>query len=118
MIAKKYRLTEREVKKVLHKWKPFFSYWVVLNYAKNSLWYSRFAIVIWSKSVKTNVERNFFRRYFYNIMSSKNFIENSYDLVFVVKKQTKFDKKNLESILGFEKDLNFLLTKMSKWKNS
>lgn len=112
MIAKKYRLTEKETKKVLHKWKPFFSYWIVLNILKNTLSYNRFSIVIWWKSVNTNVDRNFFRRNFYDKCSW--YIDNDwqcYDLVFVVKKQTKLEKKQEISIITFEKDLNFLLDK-------
>lgn len=84
---------------------------------KNTISHNRFAIVIWSKSVKTNVSRNFFRRRFYDYVYNNTSSEYNYDLVFVVKKQTKFDKKDLESILNFEKDLNFLLTKINKWKN-
>ncbi|MDD2907846.1 MAG: ribonuclease P protein component [Candidatus Gracilibacteria bacterium] len=112
MIAKKYRLTEKETKKVLHKGKPFFSYGIVLNLLKNDLPYNRFSIVIGGKSVKTSIDRNFFRRKFYDKCSGK--IENSgqsYDLVFVVKKQTKLEKKEVSSIISFEKDLSFLLDK-------
>mgnify|MGYP005995417273 FL=1 len=46
MITKQFRLKEREVKKVLQRGKPFFSYGIVLNYTKNKLGYNRFAIVI------------------------------------------------------------------------
>jgi hypothetical protein len=46
VISKKNRLTEREVKKVLGKSKPFFSYGIVLNYIPNKLTHNRFAIVI------------------------------------------------------------------------
>ncbi|MDD3145541.1 MAG: ribonuclease P protein component [Candidatus Gracilibacteria bacterium] len=112
MIAKKYRLTEKETKKVLHKGKPFFSYGIVLNIMKNTLDYNRFSIVIGGKSVNTNVDRNFFRRKFYDKCNGN--IDNngqSYDLVFVVKKQTKLEKKEETSIITFEKDLNFLLDK-------
>jgi len=112
VIAKKYRLTEKETKKVLHKWKPFFSYWIVLNIMKNTLCYNRFSIVIGWKSINTNVDRNFFRRKFYNKCSSNiNVNWESYDLVYVVKKQTKLEKKQETSIITFEKDLNFLLDK-------
>ncbi len=111
MIKKIYRLKEKEVKKVLHKWKPFFSYGIVLNRFKNKLSYSRFAIVIWAKSVKTNVERNFFRRKFYDIVSKKVFSEEKYDFVFVIKKNNKLDKKNPKSIIDFENDLEFLMKK-------
>lgn len=130
MIPKINRLTEREVKKVLTRWKPFFSYWIVLNYQKNNLDINRFAIVIWWKSVKTSVERNYFRRRFFDLVrGSINFLpfskgvsegggikENntikSYDLVFVVKKQTKLDKKDENSINSFMKDIKFLLNKV------
>lgn len=112
MIKKKFRLTERDVKRVLQKWEPFFSYGVVLNKQKNKLDFNRFAIVISAKSVKTNVERNFFRRRFYDFISSKNFLKNWFDFVFVVKNKTKFDKKNKDSLNSFYKDLNFLISKI------
>jgi hypothetical protein len=51
MIKKIYRLRQREVKKVLQRAKPFFSYGIVLNVFENKLNYNRFAIVIGSKSV-------------------------------------------------------------------
>ena len=114
MLKKIYRLKEREVKKVLGKTKPFFSYGIVLNVKKNKKNYNRFAIIIGSKSVNNNITRNFFRRRFYDFISKKNLVnyslweEKFYDFVFVVKKQTKLDKKNLKTILDFEKDLSFL----------
>ncbi len=120
MIKKIYRLKEREVKKVLKRWKPFFSYWIVLNQIKNKLEYNRFAIVIWSKSVNTNVSRNFFRRKFYDIVSEYISIINNdsfCDFVFVVKKQTKLNMKNEENLYNYKKDINFLLNKtIKKWK--
>lgn len=112
MISKKYRLTEKQTKKVLQKWKPFFSYWIVLNFTKNKLEHNRFAIVIWSKSVKNNVERNFFRRFLYNKISQIDFSSSWYDYVFVIKKQTKLDKKDKKSIFSLENDLNFLINKL------
>lgn len=116
MISKNYRLKENEVKKVLQSGKPFFSYWIVLNYKKNLFWYNRFAIVIWWKSVEWSVERNFFRRRFYWIvektMDESTQSHTNYDLVFVVKKQTKLDKKNNESIKSFENDIWFLIKKV------
>ena len=112
MISKKNRLSEREVRKVLTRWKPFFSYWIVLNYMKNNSEKNRFAIVIWWKSVKTNVERVFFRRAYYDIVSDKLISNKWVDYVFVVKKQTKLDKKNKDSILNFKKDIKFLLNKI------
>ena len=126
MISKKDRLTEREVKKVLTRWKPFFSYGLVLNYAKNNLEKNRFAIVIWWKSVKTSVERNFFRRRFYDLVSNsikflplKKGVPDLWvvgikwiDYVFVVKKQTKLDKKDDNSRKSFIQDIKFLLNKI------
>ena len=116
MIPKKLRLKEREVKKVLSRKKPFFSYNIVLNYSKNNFRYSRFAIVIWKKSVKNSVERVFFRRKFYkNIIASYShtFIKPpvNFDLVFVVKKKTKLDKRDEKSIKDFEKEIDYLLNK-------
>lgn len=112
MISKKNRLSEREVKKVLSRWKPFFSYWMVLNYMKNNIEKNRFAIVIWWKSVQTNITRVFFRRLYYDIVT--NNLENKkwIDYVFVVKKQTKLDKNNKNSINSFKKDVKFLLNKV------
>lgn len=112
MISKKNRLSEKEVKKVLTRWKPFFSYGMVLNYLKNTLEINRYAIVIWWKSVKTNVARNYFRRKFYDL-AKENLGENKWlDFVFVVKKQTKLDKNDENSINSFKKDINFLLNKI------
>ncbi len=147
MISKKYRLKENEVKKVLKFWKPFFSYWMVLNYNKNNLKHNRFAIIISWKNVDSSVKRNFFRRRFYDMVAwsiedkkesiecwiKKNrndlvnglFLKNSQwqlkidnfklpaycDLVFVLKKQTKLEKNNLESINWFDNDIKFLMKK-------
>jgi len=123
MIKKFFRLKQREVKKVLNKRKPFFSYGVVLNKYKNKLKYNRFAIVIGSKSVNSWVERNFFRRRFYDFIFTNNLVKQEfdnnwiyYDFVFVIKKETKLDKKQQKSINSFDKDLNFLIK--NKWKRS
>ena len=112
MISKINRLTEREVKKVLTRWKPFFSYGIVLNYMKNNLDKNRFAIVIWWKSVKTNVARVFFRRMYYDIVKDSLDSKKWIDFVFVVKKQTKLDKNEEKSIITFKKDIEFLLGKV------
>jgi len=101
------------VKKVLQKWKPFFSYNIVLNSLPNKRSHHRFAIVIGSKSVRTNVERNFFRRSFYDLVSDHcGKKENWTDFVFVVKKKTKLDKRIDTSISSFEKDIHFLMKKV------
>lgn len=112
-------MNEKEVKRVLQKWKPFFSYGIVLNIVTNKSHYNHFAIVIWWKSVKTNVTRNFFRRRFYwrikeLILDGKSGFKSSY--VFVVKKQMKLDKNDNKSINTFDKDLTFLINKINIWK--
>ena len=119
MISKHFRLKEKEVKKVLQRWKPFFSYWIVVNYTKNKLSYNRFAIVIWSKSVITNVQRTYFRRRFYDFVSGyiqKSQNQNFYDFVFVVKKQTKLNAKDESSLWTFKKDIHFLIWKIFNTK--
>ena len=112
MISKKNRLSEREVKKVLTRWKPFFSYGIVLNYLRNNSELNRYWIVIWWKSVDTNIARVFFRRMYYNLVSSSLESKKWIDFVLVVKKQTKLDKNDEKSILSFKKDIKFLLNKI------
>lgn len=130
MIAKKFRLKEKEVKKVLWKSKPFFSSWIVLNKKINKKSFNRFTIIIGWKSVNTNVTRVFFRRRFFDtIRESKLFynpfplglplkkednvgITKYFDFVFVVKKQTKLDRKDLNALKSFKNDLNFLIKKV------
>lgn len=112
MLAKKYRLTEKETKKVLQKWKPFFSHEIVLNIMKTNYNHNRFAIVLWAKSVKNNVERNFFRRRFYDTVFDKVNYNWWNDLVFVVKKTMKLDRNNIEQVNSFIKELNFLIDKI------
>jgi hypothetical protein len=46
MIAKKYRLSENQVKKVLKKKKPFFAYGVVANVIANDVGYARIATIL------------------------------------------------------------------------
>ena len=115
MIKKQFRLNEKEVKKVLKLWKPFFSYWVVLNKIKSKLDYNRFAIVIWAKSVNSNVTRNYCRRKFYDLVTTELELKwkTWYDIVFVVKKKMKLDVRSEETIKAFEKDLSFLIKKIN-----
>ncbi len=124
MIKKQFRLKERKVRKVLWKSKPFFSSWIILNKKWNKKLFNRFSIVIWWKSVNTNVTRVFFRRFFFNIIKESNIfnvsscLENNkksikyYDFVFVVKKQTKLDRKDIKALKSFKNDLNFLIKKV------
>jgi len=114
MISKQFRLSERQVKKVLAKSKPFFSYGLVLNKTPNKLDHNRYAIVIWAKSVNHNVTRNFFRRRYYEYARTQitsAITTQSYDIACVVKKQTKLDRKDKSSIMSFDKDLQFLFNK-------
>ena len=115
MLAKIYRLKEREVKKVLHKGKPFFSYSIVFNVIPNRLGYSRFAIVIGWKSVPNAVIRNSYRRLYYDI-ASKYVYKNIWDVVCVVKKQTKLDKTP-QSFNKVTSEINYLFEK-KLWKNT
>lgn len=115
MLAKEFRLHEREVKKVLHKGKPFFSYSVVFNVFPNKLWHSRFAIVIWWKSVPNAVVRNNYRRQFYNL-SHKYKDLPIWDIVCVVKKQTKL-LKTQECLQKIQSEINYLFEK-KLWKNT
>lgn len=136
MISKIYRLKENDVKKVLKHWKPFFSYWIVLNYKNNNLDFNRFSIIISWKNTKWWVERNFFRRKFFDYLDKNWYtwvfekktsaLTNNnevlqktwqkilihYDCVFLLKKQIKLEKNNLESINSFENDIKFLLKKL------
>ena len=112
MIAKKYRLSEREVGKVLRTGKPFFSYGIVLNYVKNKYDYNRFAIVIGKKSVVNNVIRTTARRRFYDSVTEYIPCKWYYDLVFVVKKQTKLEIQDSEKLQIFQKEILFLLKKI------
>jgi ribonuclease P protein component len=114
VLEKKYRLSEREVKKVLHKGKPFFSYSIVFNVFPNKLSYNRYAIVIGSKSVPNNVIRNMYRRAFYDI--SWNF-QAPYigDIVCVVKSKTKL-LKTQEDMKKFSREIYYIYHN-KLWKN-
>ncbi|MBP6981827.1 ribonuclease P protein component, partial [Candidatus Gracilibacteria bacterium] len=107
MIAKKNRLSENEVKKVLSKRKPFFSYGLIANTFPNRLGYARCGIVLSGKQTKGSVNRNFWRRLSYD--TSFPYLEKaSLDIVFIAKKGTIFDYKNLEQREEFEKNIKFL----------
>ncbi|MDR0771909.1 MAG: ribonuclease P protein component [Candidatus Peribacteria bacterium] len=84
---------------------------MVSDILKNNYNHNRFAIVLSAKSVKSSVERNFFRRRFYDFVGSSLLLdkENGYDVVFVVKQKTKLDQKSEECLKDFYKDLDFLI---------
>lgn len=113
MISKEYRLTENEVKKVLHRKKPFFSYTCIANTSSNRLNHGRCWILLSSKCTKGSVNRNFWRRKFYDF--SLDFLKkNQTDVVLVMKKWTTLDYKNPEHIAEFEKNLHFLYKKIGE----
>jgi RNase P protein component len=128
MITKKFRLTERETRKVLQKWKPFFCWEIVLNKLQNHYNYNRFAIVISSKSISSAVERNFFRRRFYDFCYDKILIDTDKDktynihnsnfkqllwndLVFVIKQKTKLNMEDKQCLEDLKRNLDFLMKK-------
>jgi ribonuclease P protein component len=85
MIAKEYRLTEREVRKVLSRRKPFFSYMLIANTSDNKEKHGRIGILLSSKVARGSVNRNFWRRRFYDL--SLQYLENlTFDIVLVPKK--------------------------------
>ncbi len=111
MIAKLFRLTESDVGKVLKRKKPFFSYTLVANVTKNQLAHARFGIILSGKVTKTSVDRNFYRRMFFEL--ARPYIEKStFDIVLVVKKGNVLTRKNPEHIANFEKEVTFLLKKI------
>jgi hypothetical protein len=46
------------------------------------------------------------------VEKENNIEDKFYDFVFVVKKQTKLDRKDKPTIKSFENDLNFLIKKV------
>lgn len=113
MIAKKYRLKENEVQKVLRARKPFFSHTLVANIIPNKLWYSRIGIVLSAKQTRWSVNRNAFRRMMYNL-SRNSLLNNSSDIVFLAKKWSILDYKNELSRKSIERDTEFLLRNIEK----
>ena len=68
MIGKQYRLREREVRRVLRVRKPVFGKELIASVEVNRLSYNRFALVVSSKHAPTSIDRNFFRRRFYDTL--------------------------------------------------
>lgn len=114
MISKKYRLKEREVKKVLNKGKPFFSYTLVLNVFPHKLSYDSYAIVISGKSVPNNIVRNRYRRIFYEFCKTRQ-SKTFWNIVCVVKTKTKL-QAGLSHEKAFIQELSYLFDK-KLWKN-
>jgi len=115
VISKIYRLKEREVKKVLKIWKPFFSYTLVFNVLPNTLSHGRFAIIISGKSVKNAVVRNKYRRLYYE--TCRPYIDTiPKDISCVVKTKTQLEN-NDTALKNFKKELIYLFDK-KLWKNT
>ncbi|MBC7498240.1 ribonuclease P protein component [Candidatus Gracilibacteria bacterium] len=117
MISKEYRLTENELRKVLNRKKPFFSYVWIANTMQNKIAHGRCAILLSSKCTKGSVNRNYWRRKFYDI-SLFPLNNLSFDVVLVPKKGTILDYKNNEHIIEFEKNIQFLYRKIQEEYNS
>jgi ribonuclease P protein component len=117
MIAKEYRLTEREVRKVLSRRKPFFSYMFIANVLENKLAHGRCGILLSGKVTKGSVNRNFFRRKFYD-SSFTRLQKLPFDIVLVPKKGTLLDYKDWSQVAEFEKNIMFLMKKIGEEKNS
>ncbi len=111
MIAKEYRLTEREVRKVLSRKKPFFSYMFIANVLENKTEHGRCGILLSGKVARGSVNRNFFRRKFYD-SSLVDLQRLSLDVVLVPKKGTILDYKNANQVAEFEKNVQFLYRKI------
>lgn len=107
MIAKEYRLTEREVRKVLSRKKPFFSYMFIANVLENKLEHGRCGILLSGKVTKGSVNRNFWRRRFYDLFLP-TLGKLHTDIVLVPKKGTVLDYKNELQVAEFEKNVTFL----------
>jgi len=111
MIAKKYRFTERELRKVLSRRKPFFSYMFIANIMNSRESHGRVGILLSSKIARGSVNRNYWRRQFYDI--SYPYIRDlPVDVVLVPKKWTLLDHKNKTQLAEFEKNIQFLYKKI------
>jgi ribonuclease P protein component len=116
MIAKKYRLTENEVKKVLKKKKPFFAYGVVANVVPNGLGHARVAMILSGAQTRWSVNRNTLRRRIYDL-SSPYIVGLSVDIVYMFKKKTLLDSKDRTLMTEIEKDIPFLMRKIKQEKH-
>lgn len=105
MIAKKFRLCEHEVKKVLRARNAQFSDVFIGNIIQNKGESSRFALVLSSKATKSSVDRNFFRRRFYDYLRTENLafsIPQHFDIVCLPKKGVTFSRRDEASIQKFD----------------
>jgi ribonuclease P protein component len=121
MIAKRFRLTESQIGKVLKNKKPFFSNLLIANAARNGLEVSRFALILSGKVAKTSVDRNFYRRRFYDRVAIYLGEQNAsgkqalpgIDTSFVVQKGNICGRRDLSMISKFETEVDTLLRKVT-----
>jgi ribonuclease P protein component len=121
MIAKRFRLTESQIGKVLKNKKPFFSNLLIANAARNGLEVSRFALILSGKVAKTSVDRNFYRRRFYDRVALYLDEQNAsgvqalagIDASFVVQKGNICERRDLPMITKFETEVDTLLRKVA-----
>lgn len=114
MIAKRYRLTFREVKKVLAHGKPFFSSMATLLVIPGRSTTHRCAIVVSGKHAKGSVIRNFFRRRFYDLATP--YVRTApagrpFDCILILKRGTVLDHRKPESVALFVRDVTGALEK-------
>ncbi len=114
MIAKQYRLTESQIGKVLRFRKPFFSNVMIVNVSDNRLAHPRFAIILSGKVAKTSVDRNVYRRKFYDLCAPFLQIPGvaGKDLVFVAKKGNIFFRRDEVMLQKFTREIQELLRKV------
>ena len=120
MIAKRFRLTESQLGKVLKNKKPFLSNLLIANAARNGLEVSRFALILSGKVAKTSVDRNFYRRKFYDRVAHylKTLNESNTsnitgtDTSFVVQKGNICNRRDAMMIAKFEIEVDMLLRKI------
>lgn len=89
MLATKYRLTKkRDIDKVFLKKQAVFGKSLIINFFKNNLSTSRFAISISKKYFKKAVVRNYYKRILRHIIYKNiKVIPVGYDFVLIVKKE-------------------------------
>ena len=117
MLAKEYRLCEKQVKKALQFRKPFFGEMWVMHALPSIKWIGGgFAIILSGKQTRWSVNRNFFRRRFYDHIrqNHSDLLDGKYMIVMSFKKGTLFSSKEEASIALFDKSVADCITKFRK----
>ncbi len=110
MIAKLYRLKEREVRRVLRVRRPVFGGSIIASIEANRLPYNRFAFVVSGKHAPTSIDRNFFRRRFYEslrpfITAGIVGVRSHVDCVCTLRRGTRLDRRNITTVEVFRADM-------------